>query len=249
MTYPLKLFSGSPDLSSLRTKFQLCDITFEIGDRLFPVNRMMLILSSSYFRTMFLKEFKEKHMVTIPLTDINPDHFDLIIDLFYGKRINLSLDTVISMTKLLQLYDVDLTCVIELLNLIEVNNKLIENPHLYLDLIQLIFGEIDQKYIDQIASEVNSEVDLKPLWFVSPELFFRLIDSPKWTLSPSHFINTLSQLITQLSSQKDVIGLIKLTLLMKIVEEKERLKGEQLKQTISMLEATIEMRSSSRSPL
>jgi hypothetical protein len=181
---------------------------------------------------MFAGRLKERDMESIPLHDVDPNHFDLILDLFYGKRVEMNLETIVEVTKRLQFYGVDMISLDQLLDSISVDKKLIESPHHYLELIQLIHGEIDQKYIDRIASKTTSDVDLKPLFYLSSELFFQLNDSPKWTFPSSYLTDTIRQLIDQLADQKDAIGLIKLTDQLKLIEEKEKIKGEKLKEML-----------------
>lgn len=60
------------------------DLTFKVGEKSFPVHRVVLILRSPYFRRMLDGAFKEKDMGVIPLTGVDPDIFLEFLNLVYS---------------------------------------------------------------------------------------------------------------------------------------------------------------------
>lgn len=61
------------------------DLTIFVGDKSFPVHRIVLILKSKFFRSLLTGSFRDSNDVTLDLENIDPDVFQDLIHLIYGR--------------------------------------------------------------------------------------------------------------------------------------------------------------------
>lgn len=74
---------------------RLSDTTLKVGGRLFPAHKLILSLSSRYFAVLFSGSFIESSQDIINLSEVgndtmNPDDFELVLSLMYGKSIEIT---------------------------------------------------------------------------------------------------------------------------------------------------------------
>jgi len=77
-------------INDLRTNQQLFDFKIMLGERAYPVHKVVLAANSDYFRAMFLNEMKEAEENEVTIDDVDPYIMKLIIDFCYTQRISLN---------------------------------------------------------------------------------------------------------------------------------------------------------------
>ena len=66
-----------------------CDLTFSIGCAKFPCHRIIVASSSPYFQALLTHQFKENHLDTIELSDVDSSTFSLLLHYIYSGKIEL----------------------------------------------------------------------------------------------------------------------------------------------------------------
>jgi len=83
----ISFFSG---LNDLRTNQQLFDFTILIGERAFPVHKVIMAANSDYFKQMFLIEMREREENRVTIEGVDPYIMELVIDYCYTQEISLN---------------------------------------------------------------------------------------------------------------------------------------------------------------
>jgi len=68
----------------------LFDFKILLGERAYPVHKVVLAANSDYFRAMFLNEMKEAEENEVKIDGIDPYIMNLLIDFCYTQRISLN---------------------------------------------------------------------------------------------------------------------------------------------------------------
>ena len=66
-----------------------CDLTFSIGCEKFRCHRIIVASSSPYFQALLTHQFKENHLDTIELADIEASTFSQLLQYIYSGKIEL----------------------------------------------------------------------------------------------------------------------------------------------------------------
>ena len=86
----------------------LSDITIRTDDgQIFFAHRVLLAAKSTYFKTLFLGQFRDSTEKEFVLLDVDPDSFSLILDLIYGADVPIP-ETLTEVGNLLLTMQVDI---------------------------------------------------------------------------------------------------------------------------------------------
>ena len=86
-------------LNAFRIDGKYCDVTLQVGERLFNCHRVMLAGMSGYFDGMFGPSFEERH-VNDPITihDVNAEIFEKILNgVYLAAQLEITKDNVVNM--------------------------------------------------------------------------------------------------------------------------------------------------------
>ncbi|CAM9797320.1 unnamed protein product, partial [Ectocarpus fasciculatus] len=85
-----------------------CDVTLAVGGKHFKAHKCVLAAQSSPLRAMFEGSFKEGSEDVIALLDVEPSSFSLLLDFFYGRRVEVTDENVGALLDLSARYGVSL---------------------------------------------------------------------------------------------------------------------------------------------
>ena len=114
-------------MEQLRKEGQLCDITFRIGDQLFPAHRIVLASVSPYLRAMFTCGMRESSQGEIELRDIEPRAMAAMIEYSYTGEVMVTVENVqdlLPAASILQLKDLKAACCLFLSDHLDTTNCL-----------------------------------------------------------------------------------------------------------------------------
>lgn len=100
-------------LHSLRKENSMCDATLSVGGKEFPVHRIILSASSSYFQVMFTSGMAESYLDHVEIHGIHADIFSSILDFIYTGQVEVNEDNVqqlLPASKMLQVEDIEVMC-------------------------------------------------------------------------------------------------------------------------------------------
>ena len=100
-------------LQHFRKHNRMCDGTFNVGDRQFPIHRVVVSASSQYFEVLLSGGMAESFSRDVELHGVDGDVFSLIIDFIYTGAIEVNESNVqrlLPAAKMFQLDDVERCC-------------------------------------------------------------------------------------------------------------------------------------------
>lgn len=100
-------------LHLLRKRGLMCDATLTAGGKDFPVHRIILSASSSYFQVMFTSGMAESFLDHVEIHGINADIFSTILDFIYTGQVEVkegNVQQLLPASKMLQVEDIEVIC-------------------------------------------------------------------------------------------------------------------------------------------
>lgn len=77
------------DLVDLYQRGELCDITIQVADQVFPCHRAILCARSQYFRAMLSGSWMESSRQCITLQGLGPEEMEILLQFMYGAIVDL----------------------------------------------------------------------------------------------------------------------------------------------------------------
>ncbi|XP_062853382.1 BTB/POZ domain-containing protein 8 [Trichomycterus rosablanca] len=84
------------DLLALYERSEACDISIQVGDRIFSAHRAILCARSQYFRAMLCGSWMESSRQCITLHGLGPDEMEILLHFMYGAIVDLPPGTNVS---------------------------------------------------------------------------------------------------------------------------------------------------------
>ncbi|XP_031431285.1 AP2-interacting clathrin-endocytosis protein isoform X2 [Clupea harengus] len=84
------------DLLALYQRGEACDISIQVGEKLFSAHRAVLCARSQYFRAMLCGSWMESSRQSITLQGLGPDEMEVLLHFMYGAILDLPSGTNIS---------------------------------------------------------------------------------------------------------------------------------------------------------
>lgn len=114
---------------SYRESDMLCDVTIQVEKQSFQVDKLMLAAASTYFKTLFTIEMKEKNQKEIVIKDVASSAFRTCLDFIYtgdghANSIIANVDEVLHAACMFQLWDIKDRCVDTIKNNLSLENCL-----------------------------------------------------------------------------------------------------------------------------
>ncbi|KAK2158059.1 hypothetical protein LSH36_178g05055 [Paralvinella palmiformis] len=81
-------------MNNLRKSNTLCDVILRVGDKDFPVHRIVLAACSDYFCAMFTHGMSESDKTVIDLHEISANVMEVLLDFVYTETVNVSVENV-----------------------------------------------------------------------------------------------------------------------------------------------------------
>ena len=100
-------------VQQLRMQGLMCDATLTVEGKHFPVHRVILSASSSYFQVMFTSGMAESFMDHVEIHGMSPEIFQTILDFIYTGIVEVNESNVqqlLPASKMLQVQDIEVIC-------------------------------------------------------------------------------------------------------------------------------------------
>ncbi|XP_068726664.1 actin-binding protein IPP-like [Montipora capricornis] len=108
--HSLKLLSK---VQLLRVQGLMCDATLTVSGKDFPVHRVILSASSSYFQVMFTSGMAESYLDHVEIHGLSADVFQAILDFIYTGNVDVNetnVQQLLPASKMLQVEDIEVLC-------------------------------------------------------------------------------------------------------------------------------------------
>ncbi|KAJ3595221.1 hypothetical protein NHX12_004525 [Muraenolepis orangiensis] len=81
-------------MNRMRLRADFCDVRLRVGERVFPVHRLVLAASSPYFCALFSAGMKEADKEEVQILGVDAGIFEVLLDFIYTGGINVSVENV-----------------------------------------------------------------------------------------------------------------------------------------------------------
>jgi hypothetical protein len=97
----------APVFKTLVGESKFADIHFQVGSKLIPAHKNILVTRSEYFRAMFLGGMRENTQSTINLPNMEPETFTLVLEFLYTGQVTVDEKNVVSLINAAAIFRID----------------------------------------------------------------------------------------------------------------------------------------------